>query len=266
MPVSAVPISAVPVSAVPIGAVPVGAVPIGAVPIGAVPISAVPIGEAPGRIADMSELHILVDEDGVVAIDKPAGLESTGKDLDDPRAVQFRLARQLGKKVWAVHQLDKDTSGVLVFVRKKSLVAEWQRLLGAPRTRKRYFAIAHGRFEGERRRIEAPLAYDAKARRWVVRAGGKVASTEVVLLAAADGASALEVILHTGRTHQARVHLAHLGHPLLGEARYRDPPCDAHPRHALHARRIELADGRAITAPIPDDLAALAEQLGLRLP
>lgn len=213
----------------------------------------------------MSELHILQDEAGLVVVDKPPGLESTGRNLDDPRAVQFRLARQLGKKVWAVHQLDRDTSGVLLFVRKKSLVAELQRLLGDARTSKRYLAIAHGRFEADRRRVDAPLAYDATERRWTVRADGKVARSEVIRLAVTERASALEVILHTGRTHQARVHLAHLGHPLFGEARYRTPPCAEHPRHALHARRIELADGRAFTAPIPDDLAGLARRLGLSL-
>jgi 23S rRNA-/tRNA-specific pseudouridylate synthase len=213
----------------------------------------------------MSELHILRDEDGAVVVDKPPGLESTGRSLDDPGAVQFWLSRQLGRKVWAVHQLDRDTSGALVFVRKKSLVAEWQRLLGDARTHKRYLALAHGCFQGDRRSVDAPLAYDPRARRWVVRKGGKEARSEVVPLARTEDASALEVILHTGRTHQARVHLAHLGHPLFGEARYRAPPCVLHPRHALHARRIELADGRVFTAPIPDDLVALARRLGLRL-
>ena len=92
--------------------------------------------------------------------------------------------------------------------------------------------------------------------RMAVVAGGRPGRTEVERVAVADGFSALRCQLHTGRTHQARVHLAHLGHPLLGEARYRDPPCDAHPRHALHARRIELADGRAITAPTCEASAA----------
>lgn len=208
-------------------------------------------------------ISVLHDAAGVVVVDKPAGLETAGRSLADPRSVQHRLAAQLGRPVWAVHQLDRETSGVNVFVRKRSLVAAWQAEL--KRARKVYLAIVHGRFAEESARVDAPLRYDEPSRRWVV-GEGREARTRVLRLAASDAFSALEVTLLTGRTHQARVHLAHLGHPLAGERRYRDPPPPAHPRHALHAWRLELADGRRVVAPIPDDLRALAERLGLPLP
>lgn len=212
-----------------------------------------------------SSISVLNDAAGVVVVDKPPGLETAGRTLDDPRSVQYRLAAQLGRPVWAVHQLDRDTSGVCVFVRKRSLVAVWQKKLERPRARKLYLAIVHGRFAHESMRIDEPLRYDEARRRWTV-GEGREAHTSVRRLSVTEAYSALEVELLTGRTHQARVHLAHVGHPLVGERRYREPPSTEHPRQALHAWRIELAGGEAFVAPIPEDLCALAARLGLSLP
>ncbi|HEY8431832.1 MAG TPA: RNA pseudouridine synthase [Sandaracinaceae bacterium] len=194
-----------------------------------------------------------------MVVDKPPGLETAGRTPDDPRSLQYRLAAQLGRPVWAVHQLDRETSGANVFVRKRSLVAPWQAKLASGR--KVYLAIVHGRFEAASVRVDAPLRYDEARRRWAV-GEGREARSLVRRLAAADAFSLLEVELLTGRTHQARVHLAHLGHPLAGEKRYRDPPSSAHPRHALHAFRIELA-GLRFEAPVPADLGELAARVGL---
>lgn len=215
-------------------------------------------------VAMLPPISVLHDAEGVVVVNKPAGLETSGRTLDDPRSVQHALGRQLRRHVWAVHQLDRDTSGVLVLVRRRSLVAVWQDELR--RGRKVYLAFCHGRVAWAERRVEAPLRYDEARRRWAVGEGGRSACSIVRRLAVSDDASLVEVELVTGRTHQARVHLAHLGHPLIGERRYREPPSTLHPRHALHALRIELADGRRFEAPIPEDLRALAERLGLALP
>lgn len=206
---------------------------------------------------------ILVDRDGVVVVDKPPGLESTGRTPEDPAGVQRWLTDRLGRPVWLVHQLDRETSGVLVFVRRRSLVPVWQRRLGSPETRKRYLAIVHGRPAFTRRTVDAPLSYDRRSRRWRVAEGGKTAGSELLVHGATGDAAILEVVLRTGRTHQARVHLAHVGLPVFGERRYREPPCAEHPRHALHAWRLELDAGEAFEAPIPGDLHALAARVGL---
>ncbi|HJL18170.1 MAG TPA: RNA pseudouridine synthase [Sandaracinaceae bacterium LLY-WYZ-13_1] len=211
---------------------------------------------------------VLLDEDGVVVVDKPAGLESTGRTPDDPGGVQRHLADRLGRRIWAVHQLDRDTTGVLVFVRRKSLVAVWQRRLGRRSTRKRYLAVVHGRPRFRERVVTGALAYDRRARRWRVAPEGKSARTELRVRAAVDEAALVEAVLRTGRTHQARVHLAHEGHPLFGERRYRTPPCAAHPRHALHAWRLEVGPepgfrGATFEAPVPGDLRGLLARLGL---
>jgi 23S rRNA pseudouridine1911/1915/1917 synthase len=210
-------------------------------------------------------IRVLHEDAELVVVDKPAGLEATGRDLDDPRSVQYQLARQMSRSVWAVHQLDRETSGVLLFVRKRSLVARWQERLRPPGARKLYLAVAGGIFERASTRIDAPLAYDGDLRRWVVRSGGKAASTLVRRLAIGEGASLLELELLTGRTHQARVHLAHAGHPLLGERRYCEPPDERAPRHALHAFRLEIG-GHRFEAPLPSDLRELLLRYRLELP
>ncbi len=203
---------------------------------------------------------VLRDEGGLLAIAKPAGVESTGRTPDDPGGLQAHVTAHLRRPVWLVHQLDRDTSGVLLFVRRRRLVAPWQaRLRDAT---KRYLALTHGAFALAAQTIEAPLAYDAGARRWVTRADGKPARTAIRRLGATNARSLLEVTLHTGRTHQVRVHLAHLGHPLVGERRYREPPCDDAPRQMLHAWRLTV-DGLTLEAPVPDDLRDAVKRSGL---
>lgn len=205
--------------------------------------------------------RILYDAAGLVAVDKPPGIETAGRTPDDPRALQAQLAAWLRARVWAVHQLDRDTSGVNLFVRKRSLVAPTQDRL--KRGRKFYLAICHGELSAPRE-VDAPLAYDPAAQRWRI-GPGKDARSRLCPLAWTERASLVEIELLTGRTHQARVHLASIGHPLVGERRYHDPPCALHARHALHAARIEL-DGLSLHAPWPDDLRALAARLGLEPP
>ncbi|MEW6273235.1 MAG: RNA pseudouridine synthase [Thermodesulfobacteriota bacterium] len=216
-----------------------------------------------------------VHHDGrVVVVDKPPGLPSTGRDRDDPRSLEHLLARRLGRRVWAVHQLDADTSGVIVFVTRKSLVAEWAERLSR-HGEKVYLAICHGSPRFEETLVDAALAPTGRrtAPSWrIARAdekGARSARSRVRVLDASHEHALLRVTLLTGRTHQARLHLAHLGLPLVGEKVYRTPPSEEHPRHALHAHAIAFDDAREprrLAAPLADDLRTLAERVGLRVP
>ena len=205
-------------------------------------------------------LPLLHEEDELVAVDKPPGLPSTGRDLDDRECVQWQLGQQLGHPVWAVHQLDKETSGVLLFVRHKRQVEDWQRKLRGGS--KVYQAIIHGVPAWERMEVDAPLDKRRNRVRVVGAGNGRPARTTLAVMARGPGHALVEARIHTGRTHQVRVHLAHLGHPLVGESLYREPACKRHPRHALHAWRIAAA-GRRIEAPFPEDLRPLRRALGL---
>jgi 23S rRNA-/tRNA-specific pseudouridylate synthase len=210
---------------------------------------------------------ILFREDGLVAVDKPAGLASTGRDLDDPDCLQSWLIERTGRMVWAVHQLDADTSGVILFVERKRLVAELAQRLRHPGSRKVYLAICHGVPAFERKMVDArvgALAGDSP-RRLGVTPSGRAARSRVVVVDRTQDAALVQVAIATGRTHQIRIHLASLGHPLVGERIYRDPPSELHPRHALHASSLTLGGSprQLFHAPFPADLERLARSLGL---
>lgn len=219
------------------------------------------------------EFRIVHEHEGVIVVDKPPLLPSTGRRLDDPRCLQWAMIqRNRGNMVWAVHQLDTGTSGLNVFVTKKSLVPIWQERLRGSSAKKRYVGLIHGRLPELRRTVDAPIGWtgDPPNRRWGIARKGKAARSHFEELSAApDGsASAITVRIETGRTHQIRVHLEHLGLALVGEPFYRSPPCEAHDRVALHAWKLRFVDGErpsAFDARVPDDLRTLGASLGVAM-
>jgi 23S rRNA pseudouridine1911/1915/1917 synthase len=211
---------------------------------------------------DDASVRVLLREGGVVVVDKPAFLPTVGRTLADPFCMQWKLGEALGHRVWAVHQLDVETSGVNIFVERANLVQQWQERMRFPNAKKRYLALVHGVLHKEDVVVDAPIADDPIARRQVVRDDGKRALTLFRALARTEADSALLVEIRTGRTHQVRVHAAHIGHPLHGEKRYREPPSSTIARHALHALSLTLDDGVRFVAPVPDDLRALLTSLG----
>ncbi|MCB9615163.1 MAG: RNA pseudouridine synthase [Sandaracinus sp.] len=206
-------------------------------------------------------LPLLLERDGLVAVDKPIGLPTTGRDLDDPRCVQHVLAVQLERPVWAVHQLDAGTSGVCLFVTKKSLVATWSEHLA--RGEKRYLALVHGVPTWSTTRVDAPLRYVKAKNRVAVVPDGKDARTELRRLTHGPAHALVEARPKTGRTHQVRVHLAHVGHPLVGDALH--GPGDADVSHArLHLREVRLGDD-TLKSALPEAWAAVAVSRGVEI-
>ena len=206
---------------------------------------------------------------GLLVANKPAGLPSTGRTLDDPDCLQSLLIETLGRrKLWAVHQLDAGTTGLNLFSIRKPLVSRFSEALAEGS--KIYVAICHGRLEGPARDIDLPLGRVVRAdgRSFAaVTEDGKESLTTVTPILATDEASLVMAQIHTGRTHQVRLHLAAIGHPLFGERLHKDPPCERFARHALHAWRIRMAARHGhdenFEAPFPDDFRALAKSLGL---
>ncbi len=171
------------------------------------------------------EPRVLYRDPFLMAVDKPAGIlvhgDGTGaRTLTDD--VAALLAREgVPAAPQAVQRLDVDTTGVVLF----SLAPEFQpaldALVASHDMRKRYLAVVEGSFPAGVRRMEAPLGRDRHdARRMRVSAGGKPALTLVTVLARRGGKSLLLLELGTGRRHQIRVHLAHAGHPVVGDALY----------------------------------------------
>lgn len=213
------------------------------------------------------EEHIIAAHQGIYFMNKPAGWPTSGRTLDDEACVQFQLMQHTRKKIWAVHQLDADTSGVNVFTHRKSSVPYWQKRLHFPSAQKEYLALVHGRVD-QPLTITAPIGRKADGS-WGVTANGKSARTQIIPVHANDEFSLLRIQLRTGRTHQIRVHLEHVGHSLVGEFWYNHAPCLLADRHMLHAWRTTFDDRddiAGVVAPLPEDLRACAQKIGISIP
>jgi 23S rRNA-/tRNA-specific pseudouridylate synthase len=217
------------------------------------------------------EARILYEDDGLVVIDKPWGIPSTGRDLDDPDSVQFALMQRHGSMTWAVHQLDADTSGINVFVRRKELVAQWKQRMTFPNGCKTYLAMVHGVPEFDFKRVDKAIGVISRnpTRQLGILESGQPCVSELSVIARGSSHSLLEISIETGRTHQIRIHLSSLGHPLVGEEWYRQTKCCLHPRQALHAWKLEMQDAALpdrLHCPLPGDLRQLMKNLGLEAP
>ncbi len=223
---------------------------------------------------DPVDLTIVDEDEQLMVIDKPAGL------VVHPAAGNWRGTLLNGllyhrpalaqlPRAGIVHRLDKDTSGLMVVGKSERAIASLVAQLSARTVSRRYFAFVSGRAPDEAQ-IDAPIGRDPRSRiRMAVLDGpsAKPARTFVIRLAelrvGESQASLVECRLETGRTHQIRVHLKHIGHPLLGDALYGGPLIGIE-RQALHAWRLGLQDpidGRArrwISVP-PADMRALAQ-------
>ena len=208
---------------------------------------------APSALAaEPMELQVVFEDEDLLVIDKPAGLVvHPGPGHSSGTLVHGLLGRGAGwstiggaERPGIVHRLDRDTSGLMVVARNDAAHRDLARQLQRHTMSRRYRAIVAGQVAEPGARIEAAIGRDPKNRqKMAVVARGKQAVTEFTRLAVAGDASLLEVRLETGRTHQIRVHLAYIRHPVLGDRVYgRRSPLIARP--ALHAESLTLRHPR----------------------
>ena len=222
---------------------------------------------------------VIIHEDAqLLVVNKPAGLvvhpaagNWSGTLMNGLLA--YHPASASLPRAGIVHRLDKDTSGLMVVGKTLEAVTALSRLIAAREVHREYLALAHGRID-EPAVLEQPLRRDpvSRVKMAVAPAGaGKPARTDVFPLGVFDVAgrsvSAVHCVLHTGRTHQIRVHLAHSGHPLLADALYGGLPALGLARQALHAARLTLVhpgSGQTLVlrAPLPAELAAAWAEIG----
>jgi RluA family pseudouridine synthase len=214
------------------------------------------------------ELRVVHEDADVLVVDKPPFL------LVHPVAPHHRetlahgvthhfLRQGLRARVRPVHRLDRDTSGLVLIAKTAFAHQLLDRQLRDREMRRLYLAFAAGAVEGESGTVDAPIGRDP--RRPALRAvipDGEPALTRWSVVERLPGATLLQLELDTGRTHQIRVHLAHLGHPLLGDAQYGGPSVPGLRRQALHAWRLSFRQpttGERIDceAPLPADLERL---------
>lgn len=213
--------------------------------------------------AILSPSMLAYEDDFLLIIDKPAGMlvhptvSERGTTLYDYVKAYYE-ANGITAGIHPVSRLDRNTSGLVIFA-KEPIVQHW---LSQQQVEKEYLALACGRFENSEGIIEAPIARKEGSiiERCVDYERGKYAKTAYKVLAVYCSCTLLKVRLFTGRTHQIRVHLASIGHPLVNDNLYGTPGPQA--RHALHAYRLAFKHPVSdvffeITRSLPNDLLKL---------
>jgi 23S rRNA pseudouridine955/2504/2580 synthase len=235
----------------------------------------------PVRSDDVSWLadRIIYEDDRVLVLDKPAGLAVHGGSRLAFGCIEaLRSLRPKAPSLELVHRLDRATSGCLLVAKKRSALRVLHGMLREGAIEKMYLALIKGTWQRGRTEIDLPLLTVRQGAERVVRVdeSGKAARS-IFRLVESFGtlASLVEISLLTGRTHQIRVHAAHLGHPLAGDERYGDKSFNATlsefglRRMFLHAHAISFVwpdteQQFAVSAPLPKELGAVVDALAER--
>ncbi len=223
--------------------------------------------------AQRMPLAIVFEDDDLIVIDKPAGLVvHPGAGVPDRTLLNALLAHAPTltgvPRAGIVHRLDKDTSGLLVVAKNVSAQAHLAEQLSTRTMRRVYLAVVHGDPPASGR-VDAPIGRDARVRtRMAVSRRGREARTSFRVLERYGHAALIECRLDTGRTHQIRVHLQHIRHPLAGDTVYRRGTRHgvSFPRQALHAAELTLThprSGKIMSWRVepPADMRGLIEKL-----
>ena len=223
--------------------------------------------------AQRMPLAIVYEDDDLIVIDKPAGLVvHPGAGVPDRTLLNALLAHAPAlaavPRAGIVHRLDKDTSGLLVVAKNVSAQAQLAAQLATRAMRRIYVALVHGDPPASGR-IDAPIGRDARVRtRMAISRRGREARTSFRVLERYGHAALIECRLDTGRTHQIRVHLQHIRHPLVGDTVYRRGTRHgvSFPRQALHAAELALTHprtGKVMSWQVrpPADMRQLIERL-----
>jgi len=228
------------------------------------------------KTAKPAEFPIVLEDASLLVVDKPAGVAVHGGSGVSFGVIEsLRAARPQAKLLELAHRLDRDTSGLLMVAKKRVALVELHRMLRDGEVDKTYVAIVKGTPAERSFDIDEPLhkyVSGSGERRVSVKEGGLRALTRVKVTRAGKGLSQLEVRLLTGRTHQIRVHLAHAGHPIVGDDKYGDFELNralakrGAKRLMLHAARLAFShpvtkEKVRLDAPMPAEMARFAGEL-----
>ena len=198
------------------------------------------------QIPESIELPVMYEDDDVIVINKPAGVLSHSKGVLNPEAtvasfILQKLTDMTGNRAGIVHRLDRHTSGVMIAAKNPAALTWLQKQFSGRRTKKTYLAVVEGVPEPVEAIIDAPIARNPKKpQTFYVHTGGKPSQTQYKVLKSFQKGqkhySMVELKPQTGRTHQIRIHMAYINHPIVGDNVYGQ----AGPHMLLHAKSLEL--------------------------
>jgi 23S rRNA pseudouridine955/2504/2580 synthase len=237
-----------------------------------------PVAPVPRPGPDLSRriaASIVHEDENLLVLDKPAGVAVHGGSGVSFGVIEALRSARPGEPLELVHRLDRDTSGCLLVARRTPALRELHALMRANAFEKRYLVLVKGKWDLGAKRIDVPLRTDTRVGgERTVRAGasGKTSVSDFrPVQFFGRTATLMEVTLHTGRTHQIRVHAAHAGHPVAGDEKYGDAPFNESLRDLglkrmfLHAHSLSFSWPRggefSINTPLPAELAAFIDVL-----
>ena len=242
------------------------------------PMRLAPIAPVPGPGPDLArriESSIVHEDENLLVLDKPAGVAVHGGSGVSFGVIEALRSARPGEPLELVHRLDRDTSGCLLIARRTAALRELHALMRANAFEKRYLVLVKGKWDLGAKRIDVPLRTDTRVGgERTVRAGasGKSSVSDFrPVQFFGRTATLMEVTLHTGRTHQIRVHAAHAGHSVAGDEKYGDAAFNEALRELglkrmfLHAHSLSFSWPRggefSINTPLPAELAAFVDVL-----
>jgi len=230
---------------------------------------------------------VIFENERFIAVDKASGVSVGGDRWDESKERLDRLLERDLKlpKIYTVHRIDKETSGLVVFARDRETHRELSLAFEQRNVSKRYVAIVHGRPAWKETSCDLALVPNGNKKHMTIidKYRGKESLTRFICLFSAGNYSVLEALPETGRIHQIRVHAAALGHPVVCDGLYgkenpvklssfkrgwRGDPHEEKPllsRLGLHAQSLTLSDGQTLTAPPAKDMASLIKQMEKQL-
>jgi tRNA pseudouridine32 synthase / 23S rRNA pseudouridine746 synthase len=207
-------------------------------------------------------IPLLYEDNEVIAVCKSAGLSSIPeRDLSVP-SLRVMLEAQQGSRLFTVHRLDKEVSGVIVFAKNAAAHTFLNSAFSGHKVKKTYLALVHGLVAPECGVIDAPIRQFGSGRMGVDERAGKPSRTRYKVLQRQERSTLVEVYPETGRRHQIRVHFYHIKHPIVGDLRYGETALQKRfKRLMLHAMKIEWEnrEGRnvVVEARIPEEFVGI---------
>jgi len=212
------------------------------------------------------KLKILYEDDNIIAVDKPEGISSIKENNKSAETVHSILQKEFDEKLFIVHRLDKDVSGVMLFAKNSSTHKFLNKQFENHLIEKKYIALVHGIIRENTGLIDKKIRQFGSGRMGVDEIKGKESRTKFDVLERFNSFTLLKLIPETGRRHQLRVHLYSIGHPIVGDLHYGEKSLQKNfSRLMLHAEEIEffIEDEKKmkIKSPLPESFLNILNEV-----